>query len=749
MLLSAELKNKMAKFGHCQLDCNSGHLIVEGTHKNMEPLVFQFVLLLIQHQGEVVSKSTVFKSLWPDRSPTDEALRAMVKKAREALKDDARNPSYIKTIPTRGYLLIPNVELSSTILQTWFAKNKKIVFLFGLLVTLACILAYWYISAKKEEALALNKVRVTKTLISNLDDSVVSAHYINGSLKNIVKKRNDEGVFDSLNIEDVNSKETLELAFSGVEIQDFWWSRYSNRLLVTRNDNQGLYLIQFSPLNAKLSVAPKITLHDWSIPDGFEVAALNNAGTHVLLFKETAFGLRWLTLEDGKIEPVASVLNIENTLNIDNTEVVVNELGNVGELEEGYEANASSSAAKPETSLSHYNNLLNTQLIGAWPSPINSHYIVVLQNTSTAILLLLDSEANDIIIDTQEITRGFRHGVWNTQGDKFSFNDQHGALFSYQATQQKVTSWNTGGELVNGLIADCGESCFVVANTLGLPKIATLQNPFEPTRLYAQAISSNKKTRSESQAFFTQNGIYFIAQSDVSNKLIYRAQNGTESIIYDFGEQNTISEFSISDNQELMIGMLNSRPFILNLIDQNLKYLNITYPDASRFVFVDEAKVSFYAQPPNQPAGLYSYDLNTNQITLVSRDVLLEYAVTVEINGENQTNKLRARVSISNKGIASLIYRGNRETVELGDVGMPCVSCVQTHGNFLYYLDTRNKPILNRIDMTSGEKSEITLGLSDVSEQFSLSPNGDVLAFTVRQNLQTNLLKVQGFTQVY
>lgn len=740
----------MAKFGHCQLDCNSGHLIVEGTHKNMEPLVFQFVLLLIQHQGEVVSKSTVIKNLWPDRSPTDEALRAMVKKAREALKDDARNPSYIKTIPTKGYLLIPNVELSSTILQTWFVKNRKLVLLSGLLVTLACILAYWYIAAKKEEALALNKVRVTKTLISNLDDNIVSAYYINGVLKNIVKERNDEGIFDSLSIEDVNSKETLDLAFSGIEIQDFWWSRYSNRLLVTRNDNQGLYLIQFSPLNVKLSVAPKITLYDWSIPDGFAVAALNYAGTRVLLFKEVGFGLSWLTLEDGKIEPVSSVLDIKNTLTINNTEVVLNdELSNIAEFEEDQDVDSTNSPEEPDTNLSKNNNLANTQLIGAWPSPINSHYIVVLQNTSTAILLLLDSDANDIIIDSQKITRGLRHGVWNTQGDKFSFNDQQGALFSYQATQQKVTSWNTGGELVNGLIADCGESCFVVANTLGLPKIATLQNPFEPTRLYAQAISSNKKTRSESQAFFTQNGIYFIAQSDVSNKLIYRAQNGTESIIYDFGEQNTISEFSISDSQELMIGMLNSRPFTLNLIDQNLKYLNITYPEASRFMFVDEAKVSFYAKPPNQPAGLYIYDLNTNQITLASRDVLLEYAVTVELSGENQTNKLRARLSISDKGFARLIFRGNREAVELGDLGMPCVSCVQIHGNFLYYLDTRNKPILNKIDMASGEKSAITLGLSDVSEQFSLSPNGDVLAFTVRQNLQTNLLKVQGFTQVY
>jgi transcriptional activator of cad operon len=104
------LQNKIAGFLNCKLDCNSGHLSVDGDAQKLEPMVHQFLSLLIQHQGELVSKKIVIKTLWPDKEPSDDTLRAMVKKAREALKDNARKPRYIKTVPTKGYLFIPPLD---------------------------------------------------------------------------------------------------------------------------------------------------------------------------------------------------------------------------------------------------------------------------------------------------------------------------------------------------------------------------------------------------------------------------------------------------------------------------------------------------------------------------------------------------------------------------------------------------------------------------------------------------------------
>lgn len=70
----------------------------------------QVLLFLIQHAGERVSKDQILQNVWEGSVVADDILSVSVSKIRKALGDNARNPTFIKTLPGFGYSLIAHVE---------------------------------------------------------------------------------------------------------------------------------------------------------------------------------------------------------------------------------------------------------------------------------------------------------------------------------------------------------------------------------------------------------------------------------------------------------------------------------------------------------------------------------------------------------------------------------------------------------------------------------------------------------------
>lgn len=64
---------------------------------------------LADHAGHTVSREALFRALWPGVIVGDDTLTQVVIKLRKALGDSARNPSYIQTVPKRGYRLLAPV----------------------------------------------------------------------------------------------------------------------------------------------------------------------------------------------------------------------------------------------------------------------------------------------------------------------------------------------------------------------------------------------------------------------------------------------------------------------------------------------------------------------------------------------------------------------------------------------------------------------------------------------------------------
>jgi eukaryotic-like serine/threonine-protein kinase len=100
------------RFGPFEAYPESGQLLKSGARVKLQEQPFRLLCLLLENQGQLVTRDTIRDYLWPQNTfvEFDASLRVAVAKLREALRDDSENPRFIETIPKKGYRFLPAVE---------------------------------------------------------------------------------------------------------------------------------------------------------------------------------------------------------------------------------------------------------------------------------------------------------------------------------------------------------------------------------------------------------------------------------------------------------------------------------------------------------------------------------------------------------------------------------------------------------------------------------------------------------------
>jgi len=75
------------------------------------PKVLDLLRLLASQPTALVTKDAILAHLWPDVAVTDNAITQVVSELRQALDDDAGAPTYVQTVPRRGYRFVAVVEV--------------------------------------------------------------------------------------------------------------------------------------------------------------------------------------------------------------------------------------------------------------------------------------------------------------------------------------------------------------------------------------------------------------------------------------------------------------------------------------------------------------------------------------------------------------------------------------------------------------------------------------------------------------
>jgi len=79
--------NKVFRFGVYEANCETGELRKSGVRMRLQEQPFQVLLLLLERQGEVVSREELRQRLWPADTfvDFDHSLNTIVNKIREVL----------------------------------------------------------------------------------------------------------------------------------------------------------------------------------------------------------------------------------------------------------------------------------------------------------------------------------------------------------------------------------------------------------------------------------------------------------------------------------------------------------------------------------------------------------------------------------------------------------------------------------------------------------------------------------------
>src|SRR5215469_119486 len=110
MPLSYEVRS-VYRFGVFELEAESGELRRNGLKLKLQDQPCQVLLKLLEHAGHTVTREELRSTLWQGDTFVDfeTGLNTIIKRLRETLGDSADNPSFIETVPKRGYRFIAPV----------------------------------------------------------------------------------------------------------------------------------------------------------------------------------------------------------------------------------------------------------------------------------------------------------------------------------------------------------------------------------------------------------------------------------------------------------------------------------------------------------------------------------------------------------------------------------------------------------------------------------------------------------------
>ena len=100
------------RFGVFEADWATGELRRKGVRVKLHAQPFQVLFMLLERQGEMLTREEICSALWPDETFVDyeHGVNSAINRLREALGDKASQPRFVETLARRGYRFLVPVE---------------------------------------------------------------------------------------------------------------------------------------------------------------------------------------------------------------------------------------------------------------------------------------------------------------------------------------------------------------------------------------------------------------------------------------------------------------------------------------------------------------------------------------------------------------------------------------------------------------------------------------------------------------
>jgi DNA-binding winged helix-turn-helix (wHTH) protein len=107
---------RYARFGSFLMDTQREELYRDGHRTRVQAKIYKALSVLVIRPGEIVTREEVRQHVWPETplSSIDANVNTAMNKLRQLLGDSSEKPTYVETIPRRGYCFIAPVQFSDS-----------------------------------------------------------------------------------------------------------------------------------------------------------------------------------------------------------------------------------------------------------------------------------------------------------------------------------------------------------------------------------------------------------------------------------------------------------------------------------------------------------------------------------------------------------------------------------------------------------------------------------------------------------
>lgn len=661
------------------LDKRDSTLKSDALSIKLEPLPFAFLCFLVSKHGELVSREQLLESVWQNRIVSDDSIRKVVKKLREALGDDAKSPAYIKTIPLKGYCLVAKVQ-EAIDEDTIYGKR-----LFGLLLIITVVvvisLTMYVEFSQRTQTSALDTNEPSIELLTNLSGSELDADF--NAEQNLL-------IFNYRN----NNNDPYQL-----------YSKNLNNGLVTRLTwDQGNYQ------NARFS------------PDGKFIAywksGVQGESTYVANYDATS-GL-------SNIVPVKGN-KVLLSWAVDGKSLYVTD--SQGDKQSIYRLNLATQKVQQLT----FPNVEGFGDYQVQESP-SGEYLAILRNVSDRNYAMLIIERHTMkVLDTKSFTFFADSIVWQPDGKSLALSSFKGDFYYYSVTEEHLLEQAGSTPGLNDVFYTCGEKCFFMReHNMNYTDIREIPNPF-----LEHAGMSNLLLGSDNADFrpaynLNADTVYYTSKDDKYAVIVSHVLGETPEVLHSFNPRFLITDLKVNFQETHLLGKVEDRIFILDLATDKLNYITTSMEIVGHPTWGQKGTSIYFSRVEQHQNVLLEYDIASDVLSRKSQGTIMRKELQdgrVFVVDEEQ-NLYQMKDESEKRFIVRLPFTYS----DFWQVQDDFLYYSHNDGDDFY---------LSRINLTSGSQQDHLMAENTWQMGFDLHPNGRKLLVTQPLLADSNLVKVR------
>lgn len=649
--------------------------------RKLEPQISELLLFFASHPQQLLSRDTIADHLWPGRVVTDDALRAAIKKLREALQDNARDPQYIKTLPLKGYTLIAPVSAEQPANKQKAARGH-VLWACAALSLVLLTTGIWqvrHLASESEQSLNVH-------YLTQMSGSEVIPDYDPVNHRLLFSHRANKDDYLQLYVKDLDSGLTTRLTSEQVNYASGLWAPDRKTLIYTRSDinSQIHYLADYDP---EQGIVHSRAL-DNVINDMYLLSWANNQQAVYLKDKFEAGqpqGIWRLHLKNNKLE------NITAPSSTGQGDIFAQE--------------------------SHDGEFL----------AILRH---IGENRGELLILHL---ATGELVNTFNLPYSMDRLVWSPDDKLLTMSNFAGKLLQYHNQDKQVREIPHKQPYLNHIFYQCAADCFYMRQHSGnYLDLGEQVNPFSENPLQ----SSNYFESAGAEDFPVYgpktHKLYFVSRDQGVLTIELLDSDKNTQLVAQFPEDLQVTALAINPQETMLAGLADNRVFTAEIDSGELRFITNAIDKNYPPLWTADGDALVYARFEKNRPVLYRYNLKDKQ------HVRKQSGYLARANIDKQ------REIMVDQDLNAYLLETDRPPRLLTRLPAVTPNRWRVSGDWLYYTEHKeNLAFIHRVNLHTGQKEAKQLAKNRFRLSFDIHHNEKTMAIVRSRLADSNLVEVR------